>query len=670
MNRKIAIAMAGAAAVVAALGGGAYYAWQEGLIPASVIRPHPRAPLPENFLAALKASPAVMQSLRPACLRMSLYTSRDIDRMGRPGLTYQRVPGWDVLTIAQVPGESGQRIGNLTQALDALAKAGLYAVSDTETDDGAGGKLPAKTYSLTLAGWTSMTDEQCFRVGTPQVTEITEFARVMPDKDDKRIYEVKARIATEGIAPWVDDPAVQAFTGQEQLRKLREPATASFRLLRTADGWEVEQPETGVPELTKETVMNLVAKWQGGTPQACIRLPGKGGMFDVTLAPYAATLYETGALGAPDAQFLLQLLWQSRLAQFVKAGIFTEEKVAADTKLNMPAGTRFTLDPAYQRWVDLNDAGCLRMGEGTLEFVNLSMQPQPKREGTEPRSAAATAKLVLRLAKDAWIAQSALALPEVEAVKAAGGVPVTMRLGWVDRDQEKGWRLVGAQVPPVEPVPPRMPRNAAPAVAAPTPAPPVPAPSPVVAGTAPAGDITWASGGERSTSGRVTNEGLTVMYCCAGASSTTLASRGVASGKVYAEFTFAARPRALKGDTWTTIGVVPAPAPGRDGRMGMLDVMPGTPTMWNQRSNEIAHNDVIGIAIDADAGQLYFSRNGAWLNGQPGGGGGIPLTRGQTYYIAAVLSSGADSWTANFGKTKFRHAIPRGFKSYDGRQRG
>jgi len=685
MSRTTVIAAAGALGLAAALGGGFYYAWEEGMIPASLVSPHPRAPLPENFLATLKASPAVTLSLRPVCVRMNLHTGREIDRMGRPGLAHQRVPGWDVLVIAQVPGEGGQRIGNLTQALDALAKAGIYSARDTEADDGAGGKLPAKAYSLTFAGWTSMVDDQCFRAGTPQITEIVEFSRIMPDKDGKRVYEVKASVAARDIAPWIDDPAIQALASPDQVKKLRETATASFRLLRTDAGWEVERPENDVPELTKEQVMNLVAKWPGGAPQACIRLPAKGSApgFDIVLAPYAATLYDTDTQDVVDARFVTQLMWQGRLAQLVKAGIFTEEKVKADPKLNAPAGTRFALDPAYQRWLDMNDARCLRMGEVTLEFVALSVQPQPKREGSDSKTANATAKLVLRLAKDAWIEKVALALPEVDAVKEAGGVPVIARLGWADRDKEKEWRLASVQLAQSEPVPPRMPRGltggsvvsptaGASATTAPAPA-AAPAPGPAVAGTAPAGDVTWASGGERTTSGRVSNEGLTVTYCCAGASSATLASRGVASGKVYAEFTLTARPRALKGDTWTTIGVVPAPAAERGG--GITHVAPGTSTMWNQRSNEIAHTDVIGIAVDMDAGQLYFSRNGAWLNGQPGAGGGVPLTRGQTYHIAAVLSAsssagGTDSWTANFGKTKFRYAIPRGFRSYDGRQRG
>lgn len=680
MNNKAKIAAAGGFVFLALLAGGFYYAWVDGLIPASVVTPHPRAPLPENFLATLKASPAVALSLRPACVRVGLHTGRDIDRMGRPGLAHQRVPGWDVMVIAQVPGDGGQRIGSLTQALDALVKAGIYSVSDTETEDSTGGKLPAKAYALTFAGWNSMSDEQCFKFGTPKITEVTEFSRVMPDKDDKRVYEVKAKYSAQDVAKWIDDPAVQALVSPDQVKKLREPATVSFRLQRTDAGWEVQRPEHDAPELTRDMVMNLVAKWRGsGAPQACIRLPGKGTApgFEVALAPYSATIFDSDARGDVDSRFLSQLMWQSRFAQLVKAGIFSEEKAAANPKLNVPTGTRFALDPAYQSWLDMNDARCLRMGEVAMEFVGMSVRQEQTREGSDERVVGATAKFVLRLAKDSWSDKVKLALPEVEAVKEAGGVPVTARLSWSNRDKEREWRLTSLQLPQSEPVPPRMPRGlptssvlapgAGSAVTA------APAPGPAVAGSAPAGDVTWASGGERSTSGRVSNQGLTVTYCCAGASSATLASQGVATGKVYAEFVFAARPRALKGDTYTTVGVAPAQAAGRGG--GISHVAPGTPTMWDQRSNEIAHNDVIGVAVDMDAGKLYFSRNGAWLNGQPGAGGGVPLTRGQTYHLAAVLSAssssaGTDSWTANFGKTKFRYAMPRGFKSYDGRQRG
>ena len=361
--------------------------------------------------------------------------------------------------------------------------------------------------------------------------------------------------------------------------------------------------------------------------------------------------------------------------QLVKAGIFKEEKVAANSKLNAPAGTRFTLDPAYQTWLDMNDARCLRMGEATMEFIDLALQQQPARDGVEGKTASATAKLMLRLAKDAWIDKVELSLPEREAVRDAGGVPITVRVSWSDRDKEKEWRINSLQLPQSDPVPPRVPNNIAfrsasfPALPSPNTI-HAPAPVPVAIGTASAGDVVWKSG---SSNGRVTNQGLTVTYCCAGAFSTTLASLGVKSGKVYAEFAFAARPLALNGDTWTTIGVTSAALNNQENSYARA--MPGSPTMGFQQGSDIAHNDVIGIAIDMDAGQLYFSRNGSWLNGQPGSGGGVALTRGQTYFITALLSassssSGTDNWTANFGKTQFRYAIPRGFKSYDGRQRG
>lgn len=671
MNRHLKLAVLGV--IFAALGGGAYYAWQEGLIPASIIRQHPRAPLPENFLATLQNSAAVAPTLRPACVRLSLHVGREIDRMGRAGMHHQRLPGWDVITIAQVPGDGGQRVGNMTQALTALAKAGIYAMSDTEVEDKDGNKLPAKSFALTLAGWNAFSDEFCLKAGTPRVTEITEFSRVLPDKDGKHIYDVKAKYAPQDIPAWLDDPAVQSLLVPDQVKKMREPVAAGFRLLRTDAGWEVQKPESGPPELTQAMVMDLVAKWRGSPPQACIRLPGSNNGLDVALLPFALTLYDNDARADLDARFLAQLQWQSRLAQLLKAGLFSSEKIAANPKLNAPAGTRFVLDPTYQPWLDMNDARCLRMGEATLEFVGLSLQPQtPLREGSEPRYVSATARLMLRLAKDAWINTVTLALPEVEALKDAGGVPVLARLSWSDREREREWRLAGLQTPQIEPVAPRMPRvQPGGLVASPAGGTPALVPAPA-AGVAPAaGDVVWQTGNPPSVSGRVSNQGLTVTYCCAGASSTTHASTSVASGKVYAEFTFTARPRALKGDTWTTIGVMP-PADARSA--GINHVAPGTPTMAFKRGDDIAHNDVIGIALDMDAGMVYFSRNGAWLNAQPGAAGGTPLERGKPYRITAVLSAsssstGTDSWTANFGKTKFRHALPRGYKSYDGRQR-
>lgn len=690
MNKKKAILAACAVLGTAAIGAGAYWAWVEGHIPASYVTPHPRAPLPENFLATLQGSAAVAQMLRPSCARLSLYTGREIDRMGRPGLQHQRVPGWDVMTIAQVPGDGNARIGNLTQVLDALVQAKFYAVSDSEIDDGNGGKLPSRTYVLTPAGWGAQVDDQCFQIGTPRITDIAEYSRVMPDRDGKRVYEVKAHYATPEFAPWVGDPSVQSMISKEQLKRFREPSSINVRLLRTDTGWAVDGPDAEVPGLTPQVVLDLVAKWRGGIPpQACIRLPGKGSVrgFEVVTAPYAATLYDEDPPGeATDPRYAQQRLWQARFVELVKAGVFKAETVAANPRLNAPSGTRFVLEAGYQAWLDMNDGRCLRFGDTAMEVVGFSVHRQMKPDGNEARTANATARLRLVL-KNSWADPLGLSLPELDAIKAAGGLPITVRLSWSDRDKEKEWRVGSVQVPPSEPVPPRLPRSAQ-ARSAPTAAPAplaVPAPytdgvrpgAPASAGSRPAmpssaGEVTWRSGDDRWLGGRVTQQGLTVTYCCAGASSTSFASKTVTTGRYYAEFAFTARPLALEGDTWTTIGVLPG-----DGKeqKAASPAAQGIPTMAFKRGNEIAHNDVIGIAIDLDRGRLYFSRNGVWMNGAPGSEGGLSIARGQPHTIAAVLSAssssiGTDRWTANFGKTRFRYGLPRGYQSYDGRQRG
>ena len=667
MNRTAWVRLALGVAFLTAIGG-VYFAWQEGLLPAGIVKPPSRAPVTQNFLATLKSSPVVAHSLRPACLNLNPMPIRGADRTGRPGLRYQRMPGWGMQLVAQQPADGG--VGNLAPLLDALAKAGIYTVSDVEGDDGAGNPMPAKAYTLTTAGWSSIILDQCFMVGTPQVTEIAEFSRIVPDPDGQRIYEVVARYATTDIPSWIDDARARGLLPDEEASKLRDPATARFRLRRTGSGWEVVPQETAVPELTPETALALIAKARSGAPmQACIRLPGKTSSpgFDIVASPFAATLLDIDAQGAFESRFAAFQMWQTRFGAMVKAGIFREERAEANPALNRPAGTRFVLDPAYQPWLDPIDATCLRMGDVTPEPVALYLRLDSKRLGDEQNGARAIAKFMLKLDKDAWIGKSSVALPEVDAVKSAGGVPVDAYFAWFDREGARTWQVASLRIAASDPEPPRLSAAALAAAAAlyeKTPAAMADAGKPV-AGAAPQGDVTWRFASGRGVSGKVTNEGRTAAYCCAGAYSMTLASRGVASGRVYAEFTFAATPGKLEGGTWSTIGVIPEPAPDAADR---ADVGPDGKTLWPQRENALKHRDVIGIAIDMDARQIFYSRNGAWLNGQPGGGAGIPLKSGPSQVVAALLT-GEDTWTANFGKTQFRYPLPRGFRSYDGRPR-
>ncbi len=81
-----------------------------------------------------------------------------------------------------------------------------------------------------------------------------------------------------------------------------------------------------------------------------------------------------------------------------------------------------------------------------------------------------------------------------------------------------------------------------------------------------------------------------------------------------------------------------------------------------------ADDDVVMLALDCDAGKLWFGKNGQWMNGgDPMTGGnaqaswtnrGVPLTA----YVGGVASQGAGS-TANFGQRPFAYAPPSGFKA-------
>lgn len=154
MDKKTRIGLVAAVCTLVGAGAATHYAWREGMIPAHILAAHPRAPLPENFLAALKADHSATRYLKPVCLNLRLGTVRQEDRTGRAGMAHQPYPGWDVISVAQVPSQSGQRVGPLTQALDALAQAKLYAASESETAGDAGARYKVKDYSLTIAGST------------------------------------------------------------------------------------------------------------------------------------------------------------------------------------------------------------------------------------------------------------------------------------------------------------------------------------------------------------------------------------------------------------------------------------------------------------------------------------------------------------------------------------
>ena len=83
----------------------------------------------------------------------------------------------------------------------------------------------------------------------------------------------------------------------------------------------------------------------------------------------------------------------------------------------------------------------------------------------------------------------------------------------------------------------------------------------------------------------------------------------------------------------------------------------------------IANGDVINVAVDFDAGKLWFGRNGTWeSSGNPATGSNATVTftvGGKSFYAAVHGFAGSASWvgSTNFGQRPFAYTAPSGFKA-------
>lgn len=81
------------------------------------------------------------------------------------------------------------------------------------------------------------------------------------------------------------------------------------------------------------------------------------------------------------------------------------------------------------------------------------------------------------------------------------------------------------------------------------------------------------------------------------------------------------------------------------------------------------NGDVIGLALDLDAGKGWYSKNGVFASGNPAAGTGahFTFTAGTTLYAGFTLhiESPADQITTNFGATAFNASPPSGFIAWD-----
>lgn len=74
-------------------------------------------------------------------------------------------------------------------------------------------------------------------------------------------------------------------------------------------------------------------------------------------------------------------------------------------------------------------------------------------------------------------------------------------------------------------------------------------------------------------------------------------------------------------------------------------------------------NDIIMVAVDADAGYLWFGINGTWYGANPATGGGAAMTglSGTLYAAASMEGSSILTSTARFAAADWTYSAPAGF---------
>lgn len=89
----------------------------------------------------------------------------------------------------------------------------------------------------------------------------------------------------------------------------------------------------------------------------------------------------------------------------------------------------------------------------------------------------------------------------------------------------------------------------------------------------------------------------------------------------------------------------------------------------NTYGNTWTTGDVIGVALDMDNGEIWFSKNGVWQdNGNPTTGYNSAsdrhgLTLSGIWYPAISLYNANNEMTANFGQSAFTYTVPDGFQA-------
>jgi hypothetical protein len=92
----------------------------------------------------------------------------------------------------------------------------------------------------------------------------------------------------------------------------------------------------------------------------------------------------------------------------------------------------------------------------------------------------------------------------------------------------------------------------------------------------------------------------------------------------------------------------------------------------NNTGISVSAGDILMMALDLDAGYLWYGKNGVWMPQTTGGSVGVPstgsnptqsFTANQAMSFAVGPGGGTPAWTGNWGQRAFAYTAPSGFKA-------
>lgn len=455
------------AAMVLAAGGAAaaWWAYDEGHFGTN-----PLAPTIENFKPAVDAWAFRKGELRPKCVSASTDSAAG-SRRGRIGWIGGDVMGLGVMAFTlkmPQPAEQAMRDKTLLR-FDALTREGFFKSADTALELETGELAPAREYVLTRKGWEN-SYSSCFYAGRPEVLEIVSFARVQPDPDGVRAYEITYKTGVRALPRWADSTEAREIFGDLKPHKATEEKRV--RLLRADKGWLPEplaKTKDGkldrsrltqtidelLPPLAPEQIMALAGEHDFlRDPRACLLLPRQQGhevdAIEWSLnGPVSVTMHEPDAAANPTPR--IRESWVVRMTNLARAGVFREESIPRDLQRNRPEGVKYTLDEKYLPYIGKDGPGCLRLGPLKLELLPATIELQGRQDGTLHYNF----KAVGIIPEDSWARSVAWSgVPEMEAYLEYG-VAISGSVEYKDDT----WRIVhaGAATPVIIEPPRRQP---------------------------------------------------------------------------------------------------------------------------------------------------------------------------------------------------------------------